>query len=297
MKLFSIRFWYGICIILINDNIWRKRAMKTPIYLLIIVSLILGSCASSYRAGVTEYDDLYYTPRDARMQAEAVNVQTEAGQQNVQAVPQEELSDYEKYRLALEEGYLNEDAQSSDETYALAQEDTMYVGPQEEAAYAYYDDGSSPPVVNNYYGTVNQYSDYTSRIRRFHSPYYGYSYYDPYYSWYDPWYDPYYYSAAWAGALVDGVIPLMVGVIPLMVGVIPIMIGVIPIMDMVHTGRDTIADTGMDIIVVAGTIIPQLITRTVKEDVDTATVSVNPGRVIPDMEPGPWILANRRIAG
>ncbi|KPL12306.1 MAG: hypothetical protein AMS26_18250, partial [Bacteroides sp. SM23_62] len=165
--------------------------MKTSIYLLIIVSLILGACSSSYKAGVAEYDDLYYTPRDANMQAETANVQPEASQQNVQAVPEEELSDYEKYRLALEEEYLNEDAQASQEAYA--QEDTMYVGQQEDVGYAYYDDGSTPPVVNNYYGTVNQYPDYTSRIRRFHSPYVGYSYYDPYY--YDPWYDPYYYSS------------------------------------------------------------------------------------------------------
>ncbi len=91
----------------------EERAMKTPIYLLIVVSLILGSCSSSYKAGVAEYDDLYYTPSDVKMQAQVENVQPVANQQNVQAVPQEELSDYENYRLALEDDYLNEDAQAS----------------------------------------------------------------------------------------------------------------------------------------------------------------------------------------
>ncbi|MCK5462532.1 MAG: hypothetical protein KAI95_05925, partial [Bacteroidales bacterium] len=159
--------------------------MKTTIYLLIVVSLILGSCSSSYKAGVTEYDDLYYTPRDAKMQAEATNIQPGANQQNVQAVPEEELSDYEKYRLSLEDEYLNEDAQGA-ELKSYAPEDTMYVGQQEDLGYAYYDDGSSSPVVNNYYGTVNQYPDYSARISRFHSGYGGYDYYDPYYSSWGP---------------------------------------------------------------------------------------------------------------
>ncbi len=67
--------------------------MKTPIYLLIVVSLILGSCSSSYKAGVAEYDDLYYTPQDAKMQAQVQTdyVQPAAYQQNMQAVPQEEF--------------------------------------------------------------------------------------------------------------------------------------------------------------------------------------------------------------
>ena len=165
--------------------------MKTPIYLLIIVSLILGSCSSSYKAGVAEYDDLYYTPKDAKMQAQVQteNVQPTANQQNVQAVPQEELSDYERYRVALEDDYVNEDAQASLETAALTQEDTMYIGQQDDMQYAYYDDGSAAPVVQNYYGTVNQYPDYSARINRFNSGYGGSGYYDPYYS--DAYYDPY----------------------------------------------------------------------------------------------------------
>ena len=165
--------------------------MKTSIFILVIVSLVLGGCSSSYKAGVTEYDDLYYTPKDAEMQAKATNVQPATSQQSAQAVQQEELSDYEKYRLSLEDEYLNEDAQVSLETAAFAQEDTMYVGQQEDMGYAYYDDGSASPVVNNYYGTVNQYPDYSARIDRFHSGYGG-SYYDPYYS--DAYYDPYYSS-------------------------------------------------------------------------------------------------------
>ncbi|MCK4748854.1 MAG: hypothetical protein KAT15_17495, partial [Bacteroidales bacterium] len=164
--------------------------MKTSINISIILSLalVLGACSSTYKAGVSEYDDLYYTPRDARMQSQASDANVLADAQGTQQSVQDELSDYEKYRLSLEGEYLNEEAVPEISEYA--QDDTAYYGPEGDYGYAYYDEGSQPPVINHYYGTVNQYPSYASRIQRFHSPYVGYNYYDP---WYDPYYnDPWY---------------------------------------------------------------------------------------------------------
>jgi len=74
--------------------------MKTKIHYLIAIPLIMGACTSSYRAGVSGYDDLYYTPSDARIQSELAQTQVEARTpaQTEQNYQLEELSDYEKYR-------------------------------------------------------------------------------------------------------------------------------------------------------------------------------------------------------
>ena len=165
--------------------------MKTirNLSIILILAFTLGACSSSYKAGVSEYDDLYYTPRDARMQSQPVEKEIPATAQATQAV-EGELSDYEKYRLSLEGEYKSEEVSSGVSEYIA--EDTNYYASEEDYAYTYYDDGSQPPVVNNYYGTVNQYPSYSSRIQRFHSPYLGYSYYDPWY--YSSYYDPFYYD-------------------------------------------------------------------------------------------------------
>ena len=66
-----------------------------------------------------------------------------------------------------------------------------------------YDEGTT--IINNYYENNSPYDFYySSRIRRFHRPYYSYGYYDNYYTnsyWYSG--NPYhygnsiYYSYAW----------------------------------------------------------------------------------------------------
>ena len=160
--------------------------MKTSFNILILSTLVLGSCSPTYKAGVSAYDDLYYTPRDARIQSETPvsQVRTQAQAPAVK----EELSDYERYILEMEREGLNSE-EGSLKAGPVA-EDTLYYDETQEGAYDYYNDGSAP-VVNNYYGSVYQSPSYTSRINRFHSPYYGYSYYDP-------WYDPYYSYSPWS---------------------------------------------------------------------------------------------------
>jgi len=93
--------------------------------------------------------------------------------------------------------------------------------------------------------------------------------------------------------MVDGVILHMVGVTRHMAGVM--VAGVILITDMVRTGQVTIVDTGMDITVVVDTITPPLITRILMVDGATGMVSVSPGQVIRDMEPGLLITVSRTM--
>ena len=83
--------------------------MKTSrnLSIIIILALTLGACSSSYKAGVSEYDDLYYTPKDARMQSQPVETEALASAQGTQAA-EDQFSDYEKYRLSLEGEYKSE---------------------------------------------------------------------------------------------------------------------------------------------------------------------------------------------
>ena len=48
--------------------------MKANLTILMILAVILGACSSTYRAGIADYDDLYYTPRAAKQQPTAVVV-------------------------------------------------------------------------------------------------------------------------------------------------------------------------------------------------------------------------------
>ncbi len=180
--------------------------MKAKVTILMILAIVLGACSSTYRAGIADYDDLYYTPSDAKKQATVVAVEqpvvTQPMTQTVQEtkpVAEQELSDYEKYRLDMENQYLSGDAEiPQDEVFEQA--DTVYTDEQGLNEYAYYEADGVQPVVNNYYyGDVYQDDNsYSTRIRRFQSPYLGYSYYDPWY--YDSWnYDPWYYDPWYSG--------------------------------------------------------------------------------------------------
>ena len=74
------------------------------------------------------------------------------------------------------------------EEEALTGADTTYYDESGDYQYAYYDDENTPIVNNYYYADVYQdnYPSFTTRIGRFHEPYYGHGYYDPWFN--DPWY-------------------------------------------------------------------------------------------------------------
>ena len=92
------------------------------ISLILILALALGACSSTYKAGVTGYDDLYYTPGDARMQAAAQESASSTVPEKKAGT--QDLSDYEKYRLALEQGDTADAAQIGESQYVM--EDTSY---------------------------------------------------------------------------------------------------------------------------------------------------------------------------
>ena len=116
-----------------------------------------------------------------------------AGEQN--ASDGQGLTDYERYKMQKEQEMLSDDYTSgqNDQSYAQSQAgayDTTFSEGQTYQDQYYEDNNQQPAVVNNYYyNNDDDYYDYyyTSRLRRFHSPYYGWNYYDPWYSdnyWY-----------------------------------------------------------------------------------------------------------------
>jgi len=180
--------------------------MKAKITIIGALALILGACSSTYRAGVAPYDDLYYTPSAPSEEAVvAVEPQAEVQEQyqeQYQEQPvEEEMSDYEKYRLQLEQEYLKSDSEYPEEE-VFEEADTVYYDEEGANEYTYYEDEEQPVIHNHYYGDNYYYDDYSyaTRIRRFHSPYIGYSYYDPWYYdpwYYDPWYSGFHMSIGW----------------------------------------------------------------------------------------------------
>ncbi len=200
--------------------------MKTLINIFLVTTVLLASCASGQYATSGNYDDAYYVPSDkkASQTTESSHRQTNApvnhealnpdrvsntnalqGEQN--ASDEQGLTDYERYKKQKEQEMLSGDYTSGqNESYDQSQAgayDTTFV-PQNYQDQSYNDNGQQPAVVNNYYyGDNDGYYDfyYTSRLRRFHSPYYGWDYYDPFYS------DNYWYTynpASWGASIYFG---------------------------------------------------------------------------------------------
>ena len=172
------------------------------------LALILASCSSSKQMASSEYDDIYFNARKAEKESRVANETPEViqsqtvvtpdqamatepvPQQQVyqsagtSAVAEEELSDYEIYRMQLE-------AEMLGESYELEGSEAAYYD-----QYQYNDSvnasvqgatEAAPVIVNNYYyNDPNDYY-YSSNIRRFSDEFYGWDYYDPYYTdlyWY-----------------------------------------------------------------------------------------------------------------
>jgi len=160
--------------------------MKTKLTILTILAVFLGACSSAYRAGISSYDDLYYAPANERNQAvvaeskvqpEVITQEQPQLQAQAESYEEEELSDYEKYRMELEDQYLYGTDNPEDETFQEA--DTVYYDKSGTNEYTYYEDQEDQPIVHNHYYYGDVYQDdvsYATRIRRFHSPYLGFSY-------------------------------------------------------------------------------------------------------------------------
>lgn len=175
--------------------------MKTKFFIMVISALLVGACSSSYHAGSVN-DDLYYTPKkisgDNSMAAapeknEKAAVPTQKSVTPKSSSQKQPVSDYERYRMAVESGVQDTSlsdsaAQNNIEYYADKSKEAKEwdtPDPQIESE-EYYRDGET--YVNNYYYDDYWYSPYSYRLMRFHGGYWGYS----------PFYDPYYYSPGWS---------------------------------------------------------------------------------------------------
>ena len=168
--------------------------MKTLTLAIISTALVLASCSSSKYAASSEYDDVYYNPNEVQQQTAIVPagnaavsaqevMETQAlNQTPVYAEPMvadENMSDYERYRLERE-------AEMLGENYTPEGSEALYANQyQEYDTLAQYGEASAPVIVNNYnyYTDPNEYY-YSSNLRRFSDSYYGWDYYDPYYTSY-----------------------------------------------------------------------------------------------------------------
>jgi hypothetical protein len=166
--------------------------MKTLTLAIISTAIVLASCSTMRPAAYSEYDDVYYNPSNVQNQAAqavapATTVVTPQDAMNAQPIYQEpvaqgdeQLSDYEKYKMQQEAEMLGESytPEGSEALYSTQYQeiDTAGVYGQEKAAV----------IVNNYYNDPTDYY-YASNLRRFSDTYYGWNYYDPYYTdlyWY-----------------------------------------------------------------------------------------------------------------
>ena len=172
--------------------------MKLQLFIPVFAVILSAGCSSAYLSSSMNTDDAYYTPRlksasvasrqapEAMVSETGVNVPSanrytvpEGNSRSASVANTSGLSDYERYRLSLENG---EEAEGSTQSYY--EDEVEYVSEPQ------YMEGTT--VVNNYYITAP-----SSYMYRFNNRYVN-SFYDPYYwdPWWDysPWYGGYYNS-------------------------------------------------------------------------------------------------------
>src|ERR1051325_5101383 len=121
-------------------------------------------------------DDIYYSPRNDSSVTEQPKPEPK--------IKQEAKHDARQYDNDDENNYSDYD----EGTYSDSQTQN--------------DGSGNTYITNNYYGDYYG-NDYTTRMRRFYSPYMGFSYYSPCYIGYD-YYDPFSYSPGWSWSVSIG---------------------------------------------------------------------------------------------
>lgn len=126
---------------------------KNTILLLSGCIALLNACSSTYYAGTSVPDDVYYSSRDVQPVQQPAPAAPSADQYTPAEPQQEPAQPYVEENTYPAESYSTTDTQGN-------------------------------TVVNNNYYIADDYYDYsyTSRIRRFDNPIAGYGYYDPYYT-------------------------------------------------------------------------------------------------------------------
>ncbi|MCX6291562.1 MAG: hypothetical protein NT126_07335 [Bacteroidetes bacterium] len=155
-----------------------------PLTSLLFALFFISACSSTYHAGTSNSDDVYYSSKDAN--------QNPGNKKTVSESPAP--SDYSKENS----NYSQEDQNNSgSNNQSNAQINSDYTNSTQEK-----DDRGHTYVTNNYYNDDDYYDyAYTARLKRFYAPAYGYSYYDPFYTnlyWYD--YNP----ASWGVSIYLG---------------------------------------------------------------------------------------------
>ena len=141
--------------------------MKTIQFAILGTAIILTSCSAAKQTASTEYDDVYYNPNQAGEQAVLVETPQAAAEQvivaqpmvqeqvyaNTQATQNENLSDYELYRMQQEAEMLGEtyEPQGSEALYA-----NQYQAYDTLSQVSQYGQESAPVVINNYYSDKNK---------------------------------------------------------------------------------------------------------------------------------------------
>ena len=148
----------------------------------IAIILTASACTSTYHAGTTPNDDVYYSAKDNA----AVNQQTYP---TTQAAPANNYSNGNNSNDQNNSTYSNTDQNSTNQNQAYTDPNNNGNGSTND----YNNSSQSTDSKGNTYVTNNYYDDYydyqySSRIRRFYTPAIGYNYYDPFYTnsyWYD----------------------------------------------------------------------------------------------------------------
>ena len=170
---------------LLNFALVKQEKMKKVHYLLGITAMLFAfSCSSTYHAGNTGADDVYYSSKDKQPQQvqpaapEPAPVSSDNYSNN--------NSNYSQDNSGQNQSKENS-GQSQSSDYSGQNQTYDNSGNSNASSSQYSDSKGNTYVTNNYYDDNYDY-EYSSRIRRFYTPAYGYGYYDPFYTnsyWYD----------------------------------------------------------------------------------------------------------------
>ena len=150
--------------------------MKTLSYLFIVLATIVSSCSSTNQAVKNTSDDVYYSSKDAKAEREAKKAEAEKQAAAAQAAPAQSAA------KTSTDGYTQTTNTSENNT---SQSSDDYYDPNAKTS-STTTSGGNTYVTNNYNDSydADDYYDYqySSRIRRFHSPSTYWGYYDPFYT-------------------------------------------------------------------------------------------------------------------
>ncbi len=165
-----------------QENIMKKITMA-----LLASTIYLSSCNSSGRIAAKDYDDVYYSDRDAG--SDKINSEDNSPKESASAheYSSKQRTDSRNTTNQIENSSDNPTERFQDPENSNFNSNTQTTKDQDGNTY----------VTNNYYNNDDYYDfAYSSRLRRFYHPY-GWNYYDSYYTnmyWYD--YDPFSYGVS-----------------------------------------------------------------------------------------------------